>query len=139
MYEAGRLLLRTGAIEPEYVQAMKRIIEQYGPYVVIMQAVDKILGLFDKYSWAITSWTVGVVSLYCTMRLTLLQQGLQKSEQYFLQPLDEDGTISNLRLDSSAEALKSYREEIADSFFAIKVGKETDFQELFPSIPTLLF
>ena len=30
---------------------------------------------------------------------------------------NEDGTISNLRLDSSPDALEAYREEIADSFF----------------------
>ncbi len=30
---------------------------------------------------------------------------------------NEDGTISNLRLDSSPEALEAYRKEIADSFF----------------------
>lgn len=39
VYEAGHLLLRTGAISPEYVQAMKAIIERHGPYVVIMPGV----------------------------------------------------------------------------------------------------
>ncbi|MEM4724255.1 MAG: PRD domain-containing protein, partial [Candidatus Hadarchaeum sp.] len=39
VYKAGHLLLRAGAIEPEYVEAMKRIIEQHGPYVVIMPGV----------------------------------------------------------------------------------------------------
>jgi mannitol operon transcriptional antiterminator len=36
---AGGLLLATGAIEPEYVEAMKQLIEQHGPYVVIMPEV----------------------------------------------------------------------------------------------------
>jgi mannitol operon transcriptional antiterminator len=39
VYEAGNLLLLSGAIEPEYVQAMQRMIEQHGPYVVIMPGV----------------------------------------------------------------------------------------------------
>jgi mannitol/fructose-specific phosphotransferase system IIA component (Ntr-type) len=36
---AGALLLATGTIEPEYVAAMKQLIEQHGPYVVIMPEV----------------------------------------------------------------------------------------------------
>jgi mannitol/fructose-specific phosphotransferase system IIA component (Ntr-type) len=36
---AGALLLGTGAIEPEYVDAMKSLIAQHGPYVVIMPEV----------------------------------------------------------------------------------------------------
>jgi mannitol operon transcriptional antiterminator len=39
VHEAGDLLLSTGAIEPEYVQAMQSLIEQHGPYVVIMPGV----------------------------------------------------------------------------------------------------
>ena len=34
--------------------------------------------------------------------------------------INYDGTISNLRVDSSPEALEAYREEIADSFFVTK-------------------
>jgi len=39
VYQAGNLLVSTGAVKPEYVEAMKGMIERHGPYVVIMPGV----------------------------------------------------------------------------------------------------
>jgi len=39
VYAAGNLLVASGAVEPEYVEAMRDLIERHGPYVVIMPGV----------------------------------------------------------------------------------------------------
>jgi mannitol/fructose-specific phosphotransferase system IIA component (Ntr-type) len=39
VHAAGNLLVVSGAVEPQYVEAMRELIEQHGPYVVIIPGV----------------------------------------------------------------------------------------------------